>query len=118
MLPYMWVLLAHFGRARQMAKYDNELPRLQEMKCEGWVARAYAAHLNAFEALIVFAAAVFVAHLAGADPAAAGYAALTWLGVRVVHGTLYLANIDGLRTIVFFGGQGCVAWLFVLAARA
>ena len=59
-----------------------------------------------------------MAHLSGADAGTAGYVGLAWIGLRIVHGCLYLANVDGVRTLVFFGALGCVGWLFALAARA
>jgi uncharacterized MAPEG superfamily protein len=36
----------------------------------------------------------------------------------VVHGVLYLADIDAMRSLAFGVGQLCSLALFVLAARA
>ena len=57
------------AQLRQPGGYDNRLPRDQQAGLSGWGRRALGAHLNAFEAFPAFAAAVLVAHLAGADPA-------------------------------------------------
>ena len=52
---------------KQEGAYDNHLPREQQARLSGWGKRALAAHLNAFEAFPVFAAAVLVAHVGGGD---------------------------------------------------
>jgi uncharacterized MAPEG superfamily protein len=59
-----------------------------------------------------------VAHLAGADPRLSAIAAGVFLGTRVLHPILYIADIATARSIVFLVGLGCNIWLFVLAARA
>jgi uncharacterized MAPEG superfamily protein len=117
-LPYVWVTIAAGERRKQFGTVDNKLPRLQEAQLAGRGARAMGAHNNAFETFPMFAAAVIVAHIAGADPGWSTIFALLFIAARVVHGFLYLADVDVARSAVFGIGQLCSLALFVLAARA
>lgn len=118
LLPYVWVGIAAAERRKQFGKADNKLPRLQEAQLAGRGARAMGAHNNAFETFPFFAAAVIVAHIAGADPGWSTIFALAFVLARIVHGFLYLADIDVMRSLSFGVGQVCSIALFVLAARA
>ena len=118
LLPYVWVGIAAAERRKQFGKADNKLPRLQEAQLTGRGARAMGAHNNAFETFPFFAAAVIVAHIAGADPGWSTIFALAFVAARIVHGFLYLADIDVMRSLSFGVGQVCSIALFVLAARA
>jgi uncharacterized MAPEG superfamily protein len=117
-LPYVWVTIAAGERRRQFGTVDNKLPRLQEAQLTGRGARAMGAHNNAFETFPMFAAAVIIAHIAGADAGWSAIFALAFVAARIVHGVLYLADIDTMRSLVFGIGQLCSLALFVLAARA
>ena len=55
MLPYIWVTVAKAGG------FDNAAPRDSLASLVGWRRRADWAHLNAFEAIPSFAAAVIIA---------------------------------------------------------
>jgi uncharacterized MAPEG superfamily protein len=118
LLPYVWVTIAAQERARQFGKSDNKLPRLQEAQLTGRGARAMGAHNNAFETFPFFAAAVIIAHIRGADPGWSTDFALAFVFLRILHGVLYLADIDIMRSITFGLAQLCSLALFVLAARA
>ncbi|MFT6628628.1 MAG: putative MAPEG superfamily protein, partial [Flavobacteriales bacterium] len=68
------VVLTLFSKAPQaaaMAKmpsgYDNDLPRAQVAKLEGWGQRSAAAHANAWEALLVHAIGVLAVLASGVD---------------------------------------------------
>jgi uncharacterized MAPEG superfamily protein len=74
--------------------------------------------MNAWEALGVFSAAVFMAHLAHADAEACATAAKIYVGTRIAHPIFYLADIAPARTVVFLVGMGCLGRLFYLAATA
>lgn len=118
LFPYVWTSVAAPLRKKQLGTIDNKHPRLQVPQLTGSAARAYAAHLNAFEALMVFVPAVLVAHVAGADPEWAARLAIGWVVARFLHGIAYIANIDKLRSSLFFVALLCALGLFVLAARA
>jgi uncharacterized MAPEG superfamily protein len=117
-IPHVLAATTGYFKTKQFGTTDNNNPRAQTAALEGAGARANAAQENAWEALSIFAVAVFVAHLAGADPRLSAIAAGVFLGTRVLHPILYIADIATARSIVFLVGLGCNIWLFVLAARA
>ena len=118
LLPYLLAGAAGYFKQKQFGAIDNHLPRVQGAQLTGAGARAWAAQANAWEALAVFASAVFVAHLAGADPARSATAAQLFVAARLAHAVCYLADWATARSLVFFVGMGSCLWLFVLAARA
>lgn len=117
-LPYVLANLGGYFKFRQFGSLDNNHPRLQAMKLEGIGARALAAQMNAWEALSVFATAVFLAHLTHADPEASATAAQIYVVTRLAHPVLYLADLATPRSLVFLVGLGSLARLFWLAATA
>jgi len=118
LLPYVWVVIAAGERRKQFGSVDNKHPRVQGAQLIGRGARALGAHNNAFETFGFFAAAVIIAHLAGADPGWSTIFAVTFVLVRIVHGVLYLSDVDVMRSLAFGVGQLCSLALFVLAAMA
>ncbi|HMU37973.1 MAG TPA: MAPEG family protein [Pseudomonadota bacterium] len=117
-LPYMWLPVVVGERKKQLGSVDNKQPRAQGAKLEGKGARALGAHQNAFEALAVFAPAVLVAHVAKADPMMSGALAGAWVFFRILHGILYIADIDKARSGVFFLAFLSALGQFALAAMA
>jgi uncharacterized MAPEG superfamily protein len=117
LLPYVWVGIAAGERRKQFGNVDNKLPRLQEAQLAGRGARAMGAHNNAFETFSFFAASVIIAHIAGRILGWSAIFALAFVVARIVHGFLYLADIDVARSLMF-GVARCSIALFVLAARA
>jgi len=115
-LPYVLAPGSGYFRVRQLGRFDNKLPRLQKAQLEGMGARMVAAEQNAFEILPVFAAAVLVSHLAGADPERSAQLSQAFIVTRILHPILYLANQDVLRSIIFLAGMGCCIALFVISA--
>ena len=118
LLPFVLSTLGGYFRKQELGSIDNKNPRRQAAALEGVGARVYAAHQNSWEALSVFAASVFVAHLAGADPHQAAIASIVFIVSRVVYAAVYIANLDALRSIIFLIGLGSCIWLFILAAQA
>src|SRR5438552_18992145 len=93
LLPYLC-----FGVARNRSRgpdgkrlRDNRNPRDFPNRIEGLARRAWDAHLNAFESLPGFAAAVIIAHLAHAPQNRIDVLASVWVLVRVAHMAFYLA---------------------------
>jgi len=115
LMPYALSTLGGYLKVRQLGALDNKYPRTQALELEGIGARAVAAQANAWEALAVFAPAVLVAHVSGADPGRSATAAVAFVVLRVLHAACYLANLDVLRSIVFLGALGSAIWLFTLA---
>ncbi len=117
-MPYVLAAVGGYFRVRQLGVLDNNHPRIQATRLEGIAARAWAAQQNAWEALGVFGAAVFLAHLTHADAAASATASQIYLATRIAHPILYLANQATVRTLVFIVGLGCIGRLLYLAATA
>ena len=113
LLPYAWVTIAKASGQR----YDNRDPRAWQAKQDSPRShRANGAQLNAFEAFAPFAAAVLMAQVAGVDPQRIGMLAIAFVVLRVLHGVFYVAGIHALRSLAWFGGFACVAWLMLQAA--
>ena len=77
-----------------------------------WAQRLKAAHYNAVENLVVFAALILVAHVAGVNNLATATCAMVYFWARVVHALAYTFAIPWLRTLAFATGVGtnlCIA---------
>jgi uncharacterized MAPEG superfamily protein len=111
LLPYGTVGIAKWSR-----HYDNNAPRDWLAGLEGRRKRAYHAHLNHFEAMPAFAAAVIIAHLCKAPQGWVDALAGAWVLLRVVYTWAYLADRATLRSLVWMVALACVAGLFVAAA--
>lgn len=116
LLPVLTSWVSGYFRLQQLGTIDNKQPRLQNSQLQGAGARAVAAQNNAWEALIVFACAVFVAHLSGASADSAATAATVFIIARILHGVFYVINLDVLRSLAFTVGYGCCIWLFLMGA--
>ena len=82
-----------------------------------WALRLKAAHYNAVENLVVFAALVLVADVAGIHSAAIATAACVYFWARVVHAVVYTLGVPWLRTLSFvvgFAMQMWIAWVILL----
>lgn len=94
--------------------YDNSHPRDQQARLVGWGRRAQAAHQNAFELFGPFAAAVLIAHQAGADPRWSTIFAVTVVAARALYPVLYIADLATLRSLVWSVSFGGTCALFFL----
>jgi len=115
LMPYVC-----FGIARNRARplRDNRDPRDFPNRIQGIAKRAWSAHLNAFETLPGFAAAVIIAHLAGTPQHLADGWALAWVAARLLFIGCYLGDKPGLRSAAHVASMMCVLGLFVSAAVA
>jgi uncharacterized MAPEG superfamily protein len=66
--------------------------------CYGWAGRAYRAHHNMLENLVLFAALVLVAVISGKTNATTLLGAQLFFWARVAYAGIYLAGIPWLRT--------------------
>jgi uncharacterized MAPEG superfamily protein len=113
MLPYLTIAIGKYDR-----KYDNRSPRDWEARLEGKQRRAVFAHHNHFEAFAPFAAAVIVAHLAGASQAWSNALAVTFIALRIAYTWAYVADRHLLRSMLWAAGMACVVGLVVAGALA
>jgi uncharacterized MAPEG superfamily protein len=109
-----------FGIARNRARSlrDNRNPRDFPNRIEGLPKRAWDAQLNSFESLPGFAAAVIIAHLAGAAQTHVDALALLWVVARLGYIGFYLGDRSTLRTGAQVFSLLCVLGLFIAAASA
>ena len=109
LLPYV-----PFGMVS--SKLDRNTPRLGVAKLEGLQARAYGAHLNAFETFAPFAAAVIIAHIVEGASATINWLAVIYIVARLGHLGFYLADRQPLRSAAFFLGLLVTIIIFVQPA--
>lgn len=112
-LPIVFTGIAKFGAGGR--DFNNHAPRAMLAKLDGWRARANWAQANGFEAFPPFAAAVIIAHLTGAAQPRIDALAMAFIGLRIVYGVLYIADLATLRSIVWAASVGCVIALFASA---
>jgi uncharacterized MAPEG superfamily protein len=111
-LPYAATLTAKIGAAG----FDNRNPRDWLSQQDGFRRRANAAQLNSFEAFPLFAAAVIVAHLAGAPQPRVDMLAVIFILARLFYTAFYVADFSTLRSLAWFAGLGSVVAIFLAAA--
>ena len=85
----------------KMGGYNNNHPRAQQAKLTGFGARAFAAHQNAFESLLIFAPAVLLAITTQNTGAFIEQLAITHIIARVLYNIAYLINIGVIRSLIW-----------------
>lgn len=115
LLPIMVELMPKMASMTGKDRYDNAHPRDWEGRQSGWMRRAHAAHLNGFEALPLFIAAVILAQQARANQDTIDILAMSFVLVRVVYSAIYISNLATLRTAVWLAGVGISLWIMALA---
>jgi len=111
-MPYLWVAIA---RLPGITLQRNLIPRIVSEELNGARQRTYWAHLNALEVIAPFASAVIIASIMGVQQDRIDNLALTFVGFRIAHALMYVANYGILRTVMFTGGFICVVALFISA---
>ena len=102
LLTYCQVLVAVSGATLQvglptLAGNRENLPPLA-----GWAQRAQRAHLNMLENLVLFAALVLIAVVAGKTNATTLLGAQIFVWARLAYAIVYVIGIPWLRTLVWF----------------
>jgi uncharacterized MAPEG superfamily protein len=106
-IPYILNMIIVRGLVDAVGYPENPKPLAP------WASRMKAAHYNAIENLVVFAALVLIAEAAGIKNDVIAAASATYFWARVVHFFVYTFRIPWLRTLAFVVGFGCqvvVAW--------
>ncbi len=112
LLPYIGTLTAKIGGQR----FDNSNPRDWLLAQSGFRRRANAAQHNSFEAFPLFAAAVIIAHLAGAPQARVDLFAVVFVVSRLFYIGFYVADMATLRSLAWFAAIGSAVAIFLAAA--
>jgi len=115
MLPYLLAGGSVYFRIKQFGSVNVNQPRAQAGQLEGPGARIVAAQLNAWEALLVFAAALFIANIMGVDAKTINLASAMFISARVLHALFYIAGQAPLRSLSFIVAFGSCLWLFIAA---
>jgi uncharacterized MAPEG superfamily protein len=106
-IPYILDRVAIWGLTDAVGYPDNPKPQ------SAWARRMMAAHDNAVENLVVFAALVLAAHALGVSNAATAGACVVYFWARAVHLAAYTFRIPWVRTLAFTVGWACqmvIAW--------
>jgi uncharacterized MAPEG superfamily protein len=92
---------------------DPRTPRKGVPNLEGLPARAYGAHLNAFEAFPPFAAAVIIAQIVEGSSATVNWLALVFIAARLAHTAFYLLDRQPARSAAFAVGIVVTIAIFI-----
>jgi uncharacterized MAPEG superfamily protein len=106
-IPYILNMIAVRGLIDSVGYPENPNP------LASWAARMKGAHSNAVENLVVFAALVLVAHVAGISNEITVLACAVYFWARLVHFAVFTFEIPWIRTVAFVVGFGCqvtLAW--------
>lgn len=113
MIPYLLAFTGGYCRYKEFGTVDNKYPRTQAAQMTGAGARVKAAQENAWESVILFAAALLAVTIAGVPAEKTATVSLVYLGARIAHPIFYIANLDALRSLSFL-----VAWLSAICLFA
>ena len=111
LLPYVGTAYAKFAEGGAKT-YDNSAPRAHLETLPPKRRRAHWAQMNGFEAFPAFAAAVIIAHLAGAPQARIDALASIFVAARLAYTFCYIYDRPTARSIVWAVGVACVLGLF------
>lgn len=117
-MPIVLALSTIPSRFSQFGKPDAEQPRLQANQLVGVGYRLDAAQKNAWEALMLFSAALVLASLAGVDFKHLSTPALGFVSARVLHAIFYATNLSALRFVMFLASLTSIAWIVVTALKS
>lgn len=96
--------------------YDNAQPRQWLAQQEGFRARAVAAQQNSWEALLLFAIAVLVAHVILGPSDSVNQMAVGFVVARLAYIVAYVVNWAMARTLVWLVGFLLTVSIFAAAS--
>lgn len=122
-LAYAPYAIAAYGRVKVASQSEDKMEMFRKPRAlldvlPDFAKRAYWAHQNGFEALQVYAIAVFSALVTGVDSPSAIYAAIAFCVARALYSVFYIANIAPLRSLMFGVANICNIVLFSLSVAA
>ena len=98
---------------KEQGGYDNNLPREQQARLTGFGARALAGHQNSFEAFMLFAAGVLMAHTTQTQGFLIDTLAIVFVCARIVFLLCYWADWAWQRTLAWVVGLICTLLLML-----
>lgn len=115
-LCFVQVLIAAAGANAQVGLPTLAGNREALPEITGWAGRARRAHLNMVENLVMFAALVLIAAVAGKANATTALGAMLFFWGRLAYALVYLIGIPWLRTLLWFVsviGMALIAWVLL-----
>ena len=110
-IPYAYYRIARIGLVRLLI---DTLPGDDPFDAE-WPHRAYRAHMNALENLVIFAPLVLAVHLTGSNNEITSQACMVYFWARVSHAIFYTIKTPVIRTVSYFVGLGvCIVLAYQL----
>ncbi len=112
-LTFVQVLVAAIGANQAVGLNTLAGNREGLGEIPGWAGRAKRAHLNMIENMVLFAALVLIAAVAGKANAMTAMGALVFFWARLAYAVIYLLGIPWLRTAAWFVsviGMVMIAW--------
>src|SRR5215471_14947391 len=97
-VPYILDRMATWGLADTVGYPQSPKPQ------SPWATRLKAAHANAVENLVVFAALVLIANALSISNPVTQAAAVLYFWSRIVHAAAYTVGVPWVRTLAFLGG--------------
>jgi uncharacterized MAPEG superfamily protein len=98
---------------KEQGGYDNHLPRQQQAQLTGFGARAVAAHQNSFEAFILFAVGVLMAHTTQTAGWLIDTLAIVFVIARIIYLFCYWKDLPSQRSLVWMVGLVCSLLLMI-----
>ncbi|MGC1329727.1 MAPEG family protein [Pseudomonas sp.] len=92
---------------KEQGGYNNHQPRAQQGQLTGQGARAVAAHQNSFEAFILFAVGVLMAHTTQTQGWVIDLLAIIFIICRLIYLPLYWYDKPSQRSLVWVIGLVC-----------
>ena len=98
---------------KEQGGYNNHLPRQQQAQLTGFGARAVAAHQNCFEAFILFAVGVLIAHTTQTAGWLIDTLAIIFVITRIIYLLCYCGDLAWQRSLVWVVGLVCSLLLMI-----
>lgn len=118
MLPMVLATIGAYLRYKQFGAIDNNNPRQQQSQLTGLAARVLAAQKNAWEALIFFTVACFLAFASSIDMDTLSYAAILFLICRILHPIFYMLDQATFRSSFWIIGWLINLYIALMALTA
>ena len=113
--------LVPLGAARSQADFsvaDLAAPRAMFDRLPEWGKRANWAHLNSFEAFVLFAPAALLCLIAQVESTTAITAAWMYPALRLAYIAAYVANLPPVRSLCWAGAMVCTGILYIESLRS
>lgn len=100
--PYAYYRIARVGLIKPLV---DPLPG-DDPFADEWAHRAYRAHMNSVESLVIFAPLAIAVHVTGMGNETTAIACQVFFWARLVHAPFYIVKTPFVRTIAYFFGLG------------